>query len=86
MVAVLAAQGLGTEMAKVMKLVPERDVLLLRAGWLQVVQGSEWQRRAVDTGRRSSYIETVRGKILDFRGRVIAALAATRVSPSTPGR
>ena len=30
--AVLVAQGLGTEMSKVMELVPERDVLLLKAG------------------------------------------------------
>jgi hypothetical protein len=30
--AVLAAQGLETDMAKVMELVPERDILVLRAG------------------------------------------------------
>jgi penicillin-binding protein 2 len=47
-------------------------VLLLRAGWLQVVQGSEYQKRALESGRRSSYIETARGAILDFRGRKAA--------------
>lgn len=47
-------------------------VLILRAGWLQVVQGSEWQKRALDTGRRSSYLETNRGEIRDFRGRTVA--------------
>ena len=47
-------------------------MLLLRAGWLQVVQGAEYQKRAVDTGRRSSYLETFRGRILDYKGRVAA--------------
>src|SRR3954453_20681649 len=47
-------------------------VLLLRAGWLQVVQGSDYQRRALETGRRSSYIETQRGAIRDFRDHVVA--------------
>ncbi|HEY7119982.1 MAG TPA: penicillin-binding transpeptidase domain-containing protein [Tepidisphaeraceae bacterium] len=47
-------------------------MLLLRAGWLQVVQGAEWQRKAAETAKRSSYLETFRGRILDYRGRVIA--------------
>ena len=47
-------------------------ILILRAGWLQVVQGADWAARAALTGRRQSYLETMRGKILDFRGRVIA--------------
>src|SRR3954463_1368686 len=47
-------------------------MLLLRAGWLQVVQGSEWQRKASETSKRSSFVETSRGRILDFKGRVVA--------------
>ena len=47
-------------------------MLLLRAGWLQVVQGSEWQRKASETSKRSSWVETSRGRILDFKGRVVA--------------
>src|SRR3954470_22728322 len=47
-------------------------MLLLRAGWLQVVQGADWQRKANETVKRSSFIETSRGKILDFKGRVVA--------------
>lgn len=47
-------------------------ILVLRAGWLQVVQGSDWAARAALTGRRQSYLETMRGRILDFKGRVIA--------------
>jgi len=47
-------------------------MLLLRAGWLQVVQGSEWQRKANETSKRSSWVETSRGRILDFKGRVVA--------------
>src|SRR3954468_2454922 len=47
-------------------------VLLLRAGWLQVVQGSEYQRRALESGRKSSYVETSRGTIRDYRDRVAA--------------
>jgi penicillin-binding protein 2 len=47
-------------------------VLLFRAGWLQVVQGSEYQKLAMETGRRSSYVETQRGAIRDFKDRVAA--------------
>src|SRR3954469_16021031 len=47
-------------------------MLLLRAGWLQVVQGSEWQRKASETSKRSSFVETSRGRILDFKNRVVA--------------
>ena len=47
-------------------------LLLLRAGWLQVVQGADYERRATETGRRSSYLETLRGNIVDFKGRIVA--------------
>jgi penicillin-binding protein 2 len=47
-------------------------MLLLRAGWLQVVQGAEWQRKASETSKRSSFVETSRGRILDYKGRVVA--------------
>src|SRR5688500_8177611 len=47
-------------------------LLVLRAGWLQVVQGADWQARAALTGRRQSHVETFRGRILDVKGRVIA--------------
>jgi penicillin-binding protein 2 len=47
-------------------------LLVLRAGWLQVVQGAEWERKASETVKRSSFVETSRGRILDFKGRVVA--------------
>src|SRR3954447_8574256 len=47
-------------------------LLLMRASWLQVVQGAEWERRAVDSGRHTSHLETSRGNIVDFHGRAIA--------------
>jgi penicillin-binding protein 2 len=47
-------------------------MLIMRAGWLQIVQGSDYDRKAADAGRRPSYLETFRGRILDFKGRVVA--------------
>jgi cell division protein FtsI/penicillin-binding protein 2 len=47
-------------------------LLLFRAGWLQVVQGAEYQKRAAETARRSSYLETRRGTLRDFKDRVVA--------------
>ena len=47
-------------------------LLLLRAGWLQIVQGADLQRHAIDSARRPSSLETFRGRILDFRGREVA--------------
>ena len=47
-------------------------VLLLRAGWLQVVHAAEYRRKAADAGRRTSPLETIRGKIIDYKGRVVA--------------
>ncbi len=47
-------------------------ILVLRAGWLQIVQGSEYARRAIDAGRHTTPIETSRGTLVDFRDRVIA--------------
>ena len=47
-------------------------ILVLRAGWLQVVQGSDYARRATDAGRKFTPIETLRGDLIDYRGRKIA--------------
>ena len=47
-------------------------VMLLRAGWLQVVHAEEYRRKAADAGRRTSSLETIRGKIVDVKGRVVA--------------
>ena len=47
-------------------------VVLLRAFQLQVVRGSEFQQMASENMRRTTLIETVRGSILDFKGRVLA--------------
>ncbi len=47
-------------------------LLLLRAGWLQVVQGAQWQKRAAESARRTAYLESFRGAIRDFQGRIIA--------------
>src|SRR5260221_690712 len=51
-------------------------LLLARAGWLQVVQGSDWEKNALETGRHSSWLETSRGRILDFKDHVVAEDAA----------
>lgn len=47
-------------------------LLMMRAGWLQIVQGSDYDRKAADAGRRPTYLETFRGRILDYKGRVVA--------------
>jgi cell division protein FtsI/penicillin-binding protein 2 len=47
-------------------------VLLARAAMVQVVEHGEWSKRAVDSMKRYSYVETSRGEILDVRGRRIA--------------
>ena len=47
-------------------------LLLFRAGWLQIVQGADYDRKAADAGRKPVYLETSRGRILDVNGMVIA--------------
>lgn len=47
-------------------------VVLLRAFQLQVVNGAEFRELAAKNMRRSTLIETVRGSILDAKGRVLA--------------
>src|SRR5260221_5711393 len=47
-------------------------MLIMRAGWLQIVQGADYDHKAVEAARRPSYLETFRGRILDFKGRVVA--------------
>jgi penicillin-binding protein 2 len=47
-------------------------LLLCRAGWLQIVQGADYDRKAADAGRKPVYLETSRGRLLDVNGMVIA--------------
>ena len=47
-------------------------VLLLRAGQLQVISAGYWQERASDALKREQLLETTRGSIVDFQGRVLA--------------
>jgi penicillin-binding protein 2 len=55
-------------------------VLLLRATHLQLINGRYWSERAESAMYGTRYIETVRGKIVDFKGRVVAEdVAATDV-------
>ena len=46
--------------------------LVLRAAQVQVVQHGQWSRRAAETMKRTQFVETIRGQILDFRGRPVA--------------
>ena len=47
-------------------------VLLLRAGQLQVVNAKYWEDRAKKSLKRETLLETTRGSIVDFQGRVLA--------------
>lgn len=47
-------------------------VLLARAFQLQVLARDEWQKEASGLGHRQHLVETVRGTIKDFQGRVLA--------------
>jgi penicillin-binding protein 2 len=47
-------------------------VLVVRALQVQVVQRDRWRKAAAETMKRSQLIETVRGRILDRHGNVIA--------------
>lgn len=51
-------------------------VLLLRAGWLQIVEGADLQKRAIEGSRRPSPLETFRGAIRDRCDRIVAIDAA----------
>jgi penicillin-binding protein 2 len=46
--------------------------LMVRAAWLQVASASHWRAQAELTMTRQSLVETSRGRILDFKGRVMA--------------
>lgn len=48
------------------------SVLALRAGQLQITQHGEWDQRAKASLRRQQLTETVRGSIIDVKGRPIA--------------
>ena len=65
--------------------------LVLRAAQLQVVQHDDWTERAAETMKRTHFIETFRGKVLDVHGRPIAvdepcvdACVDYRVIPQQP--
>src|SRR3954463_4710035 len=47
-------------------------VLVVRAMQVQVVQRDRWRKAAAETMKRSQLIETVRGRLLDRHGNVIA--------------
>src|SRR5437667_9413294 len=47
--------------------------IVLRAGYLQIIGGEYWRKKAEESSRRSVTIETERGRITDFRGRILAA-------------
>ena len=48
------------------------SILLLRAVHLQVFTKSEWLKEAEDFNKKTAYVETTRGRILDHTGREIA--------------
>ncbi len=52
-------------------------ILLLRAVHLQIVMKKAWTQRADDAMRRPQSIETVRGRIVDYMGKVVAADVAS---------
>ncbi len=47
-------------------------VLLMRATYLQLLNGSYWASRASEMEKKKQWIETIRGRIVDFKGRVVA--------------
>lgn len=51
-------------------------VILLRVGQLQVLEKRDWTALAKDSLRRTQLVDTVRGSILDYKGRVVARDAA----------
>src|ERR1700761_6095138 len=66
-------------------------LLALRTLQIQIVQGQKYRDRAEAIGRKVTYIETVRGRILDVKGRVLAedvpcidAMVDYRAIPADP--
>lgn len=47
-------------------------VLLVRAGQVQVVEHDQWSKAAAESMKRSQLLDTVRGRILDRNGKVMA--------------
>jgi len=47
-------------------------VVLLRCAWVQIVHADYWRQKAAESLRRTQLIETIRGRILDCRGRELA--------------
>ena len=47
-------------------------LLILRAANLQLVNGDYWRNQSHETLKRTTFVETARGRILDYRGRVVA--------------
>jgi penicillin-binding protein 2 len=47
-------------------------VLLLRAAHLQLANGDYWRRQAAESLHRRTLVEPVRGRIVDFKGNVLA--------------
>ncbi len=47
-------------------------LLIVRAANLQLVHGDYWRKQSRETLKRPTFVETARGRILDYRGRVVA--------------
>src|SRR5690606_9823333 len=47
-------------------------VIALRAGQITIVQHDRWSEAAREAMKRESYVETTRGRILDYRGEELA--------------
>lgn len=47
-------------------------LLLLRAAQVQIVEGSDWAKKAEESLSRPQMLETTRGEILDYKGRRVA--------------
>ena len=60
--------------------------LVLRAAQVQVLQHKDWEKRAIDAMKRSEQIETRRGAIRDYQGRVMAMTSRASTPASTTAR
>src|SRR5436190_12503574 len=47
-------------------------ILLVRAAHLQLAHGDYWRKQASEAVRRRTLVEPVRGRIVDFKGNVLA--------------
>lgn len=47
-------------------------LLIIRAGQIQILEADSWREKAEDSMRRTTYTKTIRGRILDYRGRELA--------------